>query len=336
MKTVFFETNEEEKKVLTGLLQDISAEFHEEKLNLENSNLAKDAEIVSIFVNSEISKEIIDSLPNLKLIVTRSTGFDHVDCVYAKEKGIAVSTVPSYGAHTVAEFAFALILDLSRKVSSANKHIREESNFDISNFRGFDLFEKTLGVVGTGKIGKNMIKIAKGFGMKIIAFDVFPDAKFATENDFQYLPLNEVLANSDIVTLHTPYNKDTHHLINNENIKLFKKGSYLINTARGEIVDTEALLYGLKEGIIAAAGLDVLEGERKLKEEAEFILRENTNVSDFKTLLEDHMLMEMPNVVVTPHIAFDSREAETEILKTTAENIIAFNAGTSKNIVQNG
>lgn len=334
MKIVFFETTEEEKKELMNLLHDVPAEFHEEKLNLENVNLAKDAEIISIFVNSEVSKEIIDSLPGLKLIATRSTGYDHIDSANAKEKGIAVVTVPSYGSHTVAEFAFALILDLSRKVSSANKHIREESNFSISDFRGFDLFEKTLGIIGTGRIGKNMVKIAKGFNMKVIAFDAYPDQKFAEENDFQYLSLNDVLVNSDIVTLHTPYNKETHHLINKENIKLFKKGSYLINTARGEIMDTEALLFGLKEGIIAGAGLDVLEGERKLKEEAEFISSMGSNAGDFKTLLEDHMLMEMPNVVVTPHIAFDSREAEMEILKTTAENISAFIGGTPQNLIK--
>ena len=323
MKITFFEVREKEQDFLAPPLQVHGLSFFKEKLDLETLNKAKDADIISVFINSEVTKEIIDALPKLKLIATRSTGFDHINIAYAKEKGIAVATVPSYGTHAVAEFAFALILDLSRKVSNANRQIREEASFNISNFQGFDLFEKTLGVVGTGKIGKNMVKIAKGFGMKVIAFDSFPDQKFAQENNFQYLPLNDVLVNSDIITLHTPYNKDTHHLINKENIKLFKKGSYFINTARGEIIDTEALFFGLKEGIIAGAGLDVLEGERKLKEEVEFIAHGYSDVDNFKTLLEDHILMEMPNVIVTPHIAFFSREAEMEILKITAENILA-------------
>src|SRR3989344_2303451 len=328
MKITFFEVREKEQDFLAPPLQVHGLSFFKEKLDLETLNKAKDADIISVFINSEVTKEIIDALPKLKLIATRSTGFDHINIAYAKEKGIAVATVPSYGTHAVAEFAFALILDLSRKVSNANRQIREEASFNISNFQGFDLFEKTLGVVGTCKIGKNMVKIAKGFGMKVIAFDSFPDQKFAQENNFQYLPLNDVLVNSDIITLHTPYNKDTHHLINKENIKLFKKGSYFINTARGEIIDTEALFFGLKEGIIAGAGLDVLEGERKLKEEVEFIAHGYSDVDNFKTLLEDHILMEMPNVIVTPHIAFFSREAEMEILKITAENILAFNSGT--------
>ncbi|KKP55692.1 MAG: hypothetical protein UR50_C0022G0005 [Parcubacteria group bacterium GW2011_GWC1_34_10] len=333
MKITFFEVREKEQDFLAPPLQVHGLSFFKEKLDLETLNKAKDADIISVFINSEVTKEIIDALPKLKLIATRSTGFDHINIAYAKEKGIAVATVPSYGTHAVAEFAFALILDLSRKVSNANRQIREEASFNISNFQGFDLFEKTLGVVGTGKIGKNMVKIAKGFGMKVIAFDSFPDQKFAQENNFQYLPLNDVLVNSDIITLHTPYNKDTHHLINKENIKLFKKGSYFINTARGEIIDTEALFFGLKEGIIAGAGLDVLEGERKLKEEVEFIAHGYSDVDNFKTLLEDHILMEMPNVIVTPHIAFFSREAEMEILKITAENILAFNSGTQKNVL---
>ena len=242
MKIVFFEITKEEQTIFKDLSPDLVIEFYEEKLTLENINLATDADIISVFINSEISKEIIDLLPNLKYLTTRSTGFDHIDVECSKSKNIKISNVPSYGSRTVAEFAFALILDLSRKVSSANKHIREEANFSIAGFQGFDLFGKTLGVIGTGKIGKNVIKIAKGFGMEIVAFDLFPDQKFAEENSFKYLTLNEVLKNSDIVTLHTPYSKDTYHLINKNNIKFFKKGAYIINTARGEILDTEALI----------------------------------------------------------------------------------------------
>lgn len=334
MKIAFFEIQEKEQEILAPFLQGNELVFYKEKLNLETMDKAKDADIVSVFVNSEVTKEIINALPKLKLIATRSTGFDHIDTAYAKEKGIAVATVPSYGAHTVAEFAFGLILDISRKVCSASNQIRSTGDFNIAPFRGFDLYGKTLGIVGTGKIGKNTVLIAKGFGLKILATDLFPDQAFAEEVGFEYVPLDVLLSNSDIITLHAPYNETTHHLINKENIKLMKKGSIFINTARGELVDTEALVEALKKGIIAGAGLDVLEGERKLKEEAEFLAEGKGNAEDFKLLLEDHALMEMPNVIVTPHIAFFSREAEEEISKTTAGNILAFTVGKPENLIK--
>ncbi len=335
MNIIFFETTKEEQSALSALVSGADCTFVSEKLDAKIAALHPDAEIISTFINSEISKEVIDALPKLKLISTRSTGYDHIDVEYAKSKGIAVSNVPSYGSRTVAEFAFALMLDLSRKVSDANRQIRQDGSFDITNFRGFDLFGKTLGVIGTGKIGKNVIKIAKGFGMNVVAFDAFPDAQFAAEVGFTYMPLAGLLAVSDIVTIHTLYNKDTFHLINKDNAKLFKKGAYLINTARGEIVDTEALIWAIEQKILAGAGLDVLEGERKLKEEAEFLFNSRNAADDqsFRTLIEDHMLMDMPNVIVTPHIAFSSREAEAEILKTSAENVMAFAKGSVINSV---
>jgi len=335
MNIIFFETTKEEESALSALVSGVDCTFVADKLNVKTVALYPDAEIISTFIGSEISKEVIDALPKLKFISTRSTGYDHIDVEYAKSKAIAVSNVPSYGSHTIAEFTFALMLDLSRKVSDANRQIRQDGSYDISRFRGFDLFGKTLGVIGTGKIGKNVIKIAKGFGMNVIAFDVFPDEKFASEVGFTYMPLADLLASSDVITIHTLYNKDTYHLINKDNVKLIKKGAYLINTARGEIVDTEALVWALQQKIIAGAGLDVLEGERKLKEESNFILNNDNNATDqnFKNLIEDHMLMDMPNVIVTPHIAFSSREAETEIAKISAENVLAFIKGTVINSV---
>lgn len=333
MKISFFEIKEGEKEVINKSITGHELSFFEEKLNDKTVELAKDSDIVSVFVNSELRKESIDSISKLKFISTRSTGFDHIDIAYAKSKGINVSNVPAYGSRTVAEFAFALLLDLSRKVREANNQLRNNFSYDISHLQGFDLCGKTLGVIGTGKIGKNVIKIAKGFDMKVIAFDAFPDQVFAKENGFEYLPLEEVLGKSDIVTLHTPYNKDTHHLINMETIKKFKKGAYLINTARGEIVDTKALLWGLNEGIIAGAGLDVLEEERKLKENVNPDSDKRVSGENIKTILEDRMLIDMPQVVVTPHIAFSSIEAESEIRKVTIENILGFIEGNSKNVV---
>jgi D-lactate dehydrogenase len=336
MKITFFEVPKTEQPVFEELFAGVDITIYEEKLNENNVDKAKDADVVSVFINSILDKNIIDVLPNLKFIATRSTGFDHLDCEYAKTKGIQVSNVPAYGSHTVAEFAFGLLLNLSRKIFDADRQMKEEGDFSIFPLQGFDLNGKTLGVVGTGKIGKNSIKIAKGFGMNVVAYDLYPDLNFAKENGFVYKSLEEVLALSDVLTLHAPYTKENHHLINKENVAKMKKGIYLINTARGELVDTDALIWGLKEGIIAGAGLDVMEGERELKEEMEILSSEEKSgrVQDYKTLLEDRVLIEMPNVIITPHIAFYSKEAQMDIIKTTVENIKGFITGTPQNLLK--
>ena len=336
MKIVFFEVPEKERVIFTNLLAGFEVSFFEEKLNEESVEKAKDADVVSVFVNSLVSKEIIEKMPNLKLVATRSTGYDHIDKEFCATKGIKVSNVPAYGSKTVAEYAFALLLSLTRKIFNSSRQLKEEGDFSIFEFQGMDLNEKTIGVIGTGKIGKNTIKIAKGFGMNVLAYDLYPDTVFAKEVGFEYKSLDELLAQSDAISLHAPYSKDNHHLINKENISKMKKGVYLINTARGELVDTDALVWGLEEGIIAGAGLDVMEGERELKEEIEILSDEGKRdkVKDYKTLFEDRVLIEMPNVIVTPHIAFYSKEAEGEIIKTTAENIKAFNSGNPQNLVK--
>lgn len=336
MKIVFFETGLSEQKALKELLKEHELSFYSEKLSEDNIDLAKDAEVLSVFINSMVGSKIIDALPNLKFITTRSTGYDHIDLVYAHNKGILVSNVPAYGSYTVAEFAFGLLLNLSRKVSRAQNQLKEEGIFAISGFEGFDLKGKTLGVIGTGKIGKNVIKIAKGFGMQVVGYDLYPDLNFAKENSFEYKTLNDLLAESDVVTLHAPYTKDNHHLLNKDNMCLMKKGIYLINTARGELIDTDALIWALKEGIVAGAGLDVLEGERELKEEVEILSDKDKSehVKDYKTLLEDRVLIDMPNVIVTPHIAFYSKEAVNEITKTTVENINNFTLGNAINVIK--
>ncbi len=335
MKIALFEVPKEEQLVYSQLGNGLEISFFEEKLDENNVGKIKDADIISVFINSEISKEIVDLLPNLKLVNTSSTGFDHIDIEYCASKGIKVSNVPAYGSVTVAEFVFALLLNISRKVEKANNQLRQDSDFSITTLRGFDLKGKTLGVIGTGKIGKNVIKIARGFGMNVVAYDLYADLAFAKENNFEYKSLLEVISASDVVTLHTPYTKENHHLINQENISKMKKGAYLINTARGALVDTKALIWGIKEGIIAGAGLDVLEDERDLKEEIKIISNEGSGViKDYKTLLEDHVLIDMPEVIVTPHIAFYSKEAEEEIIKTTIENIKGFINNQIQNLVK--
>ncbi|MDO8504222.1 MAG: NAD(P)-dependent oxidoreductase [Candidatus Liptonbacteria bacterium] len=317
---------------MTELLKGHELGFYSEKLTPATATLAKDSEIVSVFINSQVRQEALDSLPNLKLIQTRSTGYDHIDVAYAKSKNILVASVPGYGARTVAEFAFALMLTLSRKIFGARHQMLEGDSFEISTFKGFELCGKTLGVVGTGRIGRNVIKIAKGFEMKVLAFDVFPDANLAKEMGFEYVELQTLLSGSDIVTLHAPYNEKSHHLINHDNIGQMKKHAYLINTARGELVETDALVRALERGDLAGAGLDVLEGERQLKEEAE-LFRAGKEFADYKTLFADHVLMGMKNVVLTPHIAFDTVEGTREILETTAKIIASFASGTPENIL---
>ena len=336
MKITFFDVPKEEQPIFLELFAGMDVTLYEERLTDNNIEKAIDADVISVFISSVINKDIIDFLPNLKFIATRSTGFDHIDLDYCKSKGIQVSNVPAYGSHTVAEFAFGLLLSLSRKIFEAGRQLKEEGDFSIYPLQGFDLNGKTMGVVGTGKIGKNSIKIAKGFGMNVVAYDLYPDMAFAKENDFAYKSLAEVLAESDAITLHAPYTKENHHLINKENVLKMKKGVYLINTARGELIDTDALIFGLKEGIIAGAGLDVMEGERELKDEMEILASEDKSgmVKDYKTLLEDRVLMEMPNVIITPHVAFYSKEAEMEIMKMSVENVKGFISGKVQNLVK--
>src|SRR3989344_5769266 len=333
MKIVFFELFKSEQNILQKFFTGQEISCSEEKLTEENVGLYKEVEIISVFINSGINKKIIDSLPNLKFITTRSTGFEHIDYNYTE---IKVINVPAYCSYPVAEFTFALLLTLSRKIYDAYNHLREGADFSIFSLQGFNLHGKTIGVIGTGRIGKNVVKIAKSFNMKVIAYDIYPDLIFAKENNFEYKSLSEVVSQSDILSLHVPYSKENYHLINKENISKMKRGVYLINTARGELIDTQALIWGLKEGIIAGAGLDVLEGERELKEEFEILssFSKAEKIKDYRTLLEDHILIDMPNVIVTPHIAFYSKEAGEEIIKITEENIKGFIAGKFQNLIK--
>ncbi|HXV27052.1 MAG TPA: NAD(P)-dependent oxidoreductase [Candidatus Paceibacterota bacterium] len=326
MRIVFFETMPGEREAYEKLLPEgHELQFHEGKLSSDEDvlALAKDADIISVFVNCEVTRRVIDSLDGLKLIVTRSMGYDHIDVAYAKQRGVRVANVKSYAAHPVAEFAFALLLSVVRNVSTGHRRLRDGTNWDIRDLQGMMLHGKTLGVVGTGRIGRQVCAIARGFGMHVLAFDAFPDENAAKEAGFSYAKLDEVLARADVVTIHVPYMKDTHHLINEEAFGRMKKGVYLINTARGEIVDTHALIAALRNGTVAGAGLDVLEQERALKKEQDLVIRDTKGI-DFELLTANHILLDHPKVVVTPHIAFSTADSMTEITKTTAEAINAF------------
>lgn len=331
MHIAFFEIQPWEQATLEKRFAGHRLSFFERVIEESDLTALAECEVLSVFIYSQVTAQVIEALPKLKLIVTRSTGFDHIDIEAAKGRDILVSNVPSYGENTVAEHTFALILALSRNVHKS--HVRRLRNdFSIEGLEGFDLKGKTLGVIGAGKIGLHVIKVAKGFGMEVLAFDAFENRFLAEVLDFRYVPLHELLESSDIVTLHTPYTKETHHLINQQNINLFKSGAILINTARGELVETDALISGLDQGLLSGVGLDVLEGELLIREEKE-LLGERSNPNELQMLAKDHALLGRDNVVYTPHIAFYSREALERILSTTIDNIECFAIGHCKNLV---
>jgi len=332
----FFGTKPWEKEYIESkkeILADAALWFTEEILSNDHMPKETNFDAISVFVDSTVTKEVLAKFPILQFIATRSTGYDHIDMVAAKSKGVEVSSVPSYGANTVAEMAFGLILSLSRKIFESYDRIRESGNWSVEGLRGFDLMGKTIGVVGTGKIGRHVISIAKGFGMNVIGYDPKPNLSLAAEFDFPYKPLNDLLAESDVVTLHLPYMPETHHLMDDIRISLMKPGALLINTSRGGIVDTNALVKALKDGRLGGAGLDVLEEEGVIKDEPNVLSAGKLDGHDLRAVLADHLLIDMPNVIVTPHNAFNTWEALRRILDTSMEDIKGYISGAPTNLV---
>lgn len=320
MKIAVFNASEKDRNEIEAAFPSEEVSFFNGSIE-DNIELIKDFEAISIFVGNPVSADAIKELPNLKLIVTRSTGFDHIDLEAAKEAGVVVLNVTSYGERTVAEFAFALIMTISRKVADAYDRLRRSGDTDVEHFEGFDLVNKKIGIVGTGKIGRNAARIAHGFGMQVLLFDIHEDPNFASEIDGRYLSLEELVAQSDIITIHVPYNDHTHHLINADLLSKFKKGSLLINTSRGAVVCTADLLEALKSGQIGGAGLDVVEGEEDFRDDLTLLLKETNDIEKFREIIAAHELVDMDNVIVTPHIAFNTREAKDQIVKKTIQNI---------------
>lgn len=319
----FFETTAKEKKYLKKKFdKNFELFFFPEQLNASNAGLISNVNIVSPFIYSAIDSTVLNKAKKLKFLATRSTGFNHIDVKKAHENGVSVANVPYYGENTVAEHTFALILALSRNIHKA--YVRTLRNdFTLTGLQGFDLKGKTLGVIGAGSIGVHVIKIAKGFGMKVIVHDPRPNHILPELLDFQYVSLEELLKNADIITLHCPYNTHTHHLINMDNIELVKKGALFINTARSGIIESRALYYAIENDIFGGAGLDVFEGEELVNEENQ-MLTKNVSVEHLEALLRKNLLLRKENVILTPHMAFDSIEAVERILDITVENIKAF------------
>lgn len=331
MKIAFFEVKGWEKSFLKRRLKDKKLKFFKEPINSENVKEIRDFDIVCGFVNSKVTKEIIDNLPKLKLISTMSTGFDHIDLKYAKKKGIPVTSVPVYGENTVAEHTFALILSLSRNIHKT--YVRTISqNYKIDGLMGFDLKGKTLGIIGGGHIGMHVAKMAKAFNMNVLVYDNHHDKLKSELIGFTYSSLDDIYSNSDIISLHLPYNKYTHHMIDKKSFSKMKKGLLIINTARGGIVETKSLVWALENKIVSGAGLDVLENENDINEEKQ-ILSNPKHEERYKNLVLNHKLLKMENVVYTPHTAFYSKEALVRILTTTIENINSLKTRNFKNIV---
>lgn len=304
-----------------------------EVLDESNAGEVADFDVVSVFIYSNVNKAVLDKLCKLCLVATRSTGFDHIDLQECKKRGIAVCNVPVYGDTTVAEHTFALILSLSRLIHDSYERTRRGDFSCEEGAEGFDLNGKTLGVLGTGRIGVKVIEIAKGFKMNVLAFDKFPNQVLADSLGFRYVHAKELLENADVVTLHLPLNNETFHFLNKDSINEMKRGVIIINTARGGLIDTHALVEALLDGRVKGAGLDVLEEESLIREEAQLLL-DNVPREQLATMLRAHILLRLNNVIITPHCAFSSRESLQRLVNVTIENIKAFNAGKPQNMVK--
>jgi D-lactate dehydrogenase len=328
---IFFELEGWEEPYLRERLPNVEVRGTAGRLDVDHLSDAADAEIVTVFISSRITADVIDALPKLRFVACRSTGFDHVDLAACRARGITVSNVPYYGENTVAEHTMALILALSRNLHRA--YVRTVAgNYRLDGLRGFDLQGKRLGVIGAGSIGLHVVKMARGFGMDVVASDVRPNRLIAEVLGFRYVELDELLRTSDVISLHLPYSPGTHHLLSRERLATVKRGALLINTARGGLVDTEGLLWALDEGILAGAGLDVFEGEDSLLQE-ERMLAANVSAEELRAAMRVHLLQRRENVVLTPHIGFNSHEAVRRILDTTIDNVAGFLSGQPTNVV---
>jgi D-lactate dehydrogenase len=293
--------------------------YFESSLNRKTTRLAENFDAACVFVNDAITGEVIEDLVKLrvKLVVLRCSGFNNVDIESACSNNIKVLRVPAYSPTTVAEHAAALILALNRKTHKAYNRVRE-GNFSIERLTGFELAGKTTGIIGTGRIGAAFARIMKGFGCNVVAYDSYQDNSLKG-TILNYFSLTEVLAMSDIISLHCPLTPDTHHLINRETLGLMKKGVMLINTSRGKLIDTEAVIEALKEGQLGYLGVDVYEQEEKLfyKDLSEIVIRDD----------KISRLMTFPNVLITAHQAYLTDVALTQIAQTTIQNLTDFEKG---------
>lgn len=317
IETAVYDSKPYDREYLAGAAcaEGITWRFHEFRLSAETAPAAKGARAVCVFVNDQVDRACMEALVELdvKLIALRCAGHNNVDLVAAKALGLDVVRVPAYSPYAVAEHAVALLLTLNRKIHRAYNRVRE-LNFSLSGLVGFDVRGKTVGIVGTGKIGRIAAQIFRGFEAKVIAYDPFPELDWANSHGVQYTDLDAVLAASDILSLHLPLLPETLHLLNAKTIARTKPGVIIVNTSRGKLIDTTALITALKSGHIGGVALDVYE-----EEEGIFFQDLSGRV-----LLDDELshLLIFPNVLITAHQAFLTHEALSEIARVTSENIV--------------
>ncbi len=334
VKLVFFDLDEREQ----GVVRDAFAResgyniaMHPESLTSENASLARDADGIGIFVASHATKKALDRMPNLKLIAAMSTGFDNIDVDACRERNIAICNVPSYGANTVAEYAFGLILALARNFRPMFERTAR-GDFSRIGLVGMDIAGKTLGLVGTGHIGSHLARIAHGAGMNVIAYDPHPKPDLTRDYGVRYLDLDDIFREADVISLHVPYTESTRHLVNAERLRLVKNTTLLINTSRGGVVDTRAVATALSEGRLGGVALDTFEGEEVWIEE-EFAETGEPPAAELQEALESFSILHSDRAILSPHNAFNTHEALERILSTSIENIKAFFAGKPQNIV---
>jgi len=342
MKIVFVETEDDEQPFFVDSLAEHDVSFVD---SLEE--VPSDAEIVSVFVNSRVNGAFFRSHPKVSLVTSRSSSTDHLDFAAAKKRGVALASVPDYGAATVAEHTFALILGVVRKLKHCLQSGRGRGASE--RLRGIELHGKTIGVIGTGRVGLQVIRIAHGFAMKPVAYDMNPQSQMAQMLEFDYVTLDRLLKVSDIITLHIPLNAKTRHMLNARRIAKCKPGFILINTARGALVDIDALIAGLESGQVGGVGLDVLEDEKAFNSDSAKVLgaqivqriqavatpggdpeRREERLRELQGLMRNRRLLAHSNVFFTPHVGFNSVEAIGRINMGTIENIRNFIAARSK------
>lgn len=308
-KIAFFDTKPYDKEVFDEENTHYEMVYFESKLNEKTARLAQGFDCVCAFVNDDINQKVIDTLyeNGIRLIALRSAGYNNVDLKVAQDK-ITIVRVPSYSPHSIAEHAFSLLQTLNRKIHRAYIRTRD-FNFSLVGMNGIVLYQKTIGIVGVGAIGRAMIQIAKGYGMRVVCFDPHPDESLGVE----FVDLDTLFKESDVISLHCPLTKATYHMINKESIAKMKKGVYFINTSRGALVDTASLLDALNEGKIRGAGLDVYEEEEDLFFEDKSLTIVKDNILS--------LLISRPNVIVTSHQAFLTDESLTQIARTTFDNL---------------
>ena len=308
-KIAFFDTKPYDKEVFDEENTHYEMVYFESKLNEKTARLAQGFDCVCAFVNDDINQKVIDTLyeNGIRLIALRSAGYNNVDLKAAQDK-ITIVRVPSYSPHSIAEHAFSLLQTLNRKIHRAYIRTRD-FNFSLVGMNGIVLYQKTIGIVGVGAIGRAMIQIAKGYGMRVVCFDPHPDESLGVE----FVNLDSLFKESDVISLHCPLTKATYHMINKESIAKMKKGVYFINTSRGALVDTASLLDALNEGKIRGAGLDVYEEEEDLFFEDKSLTIVKDNILS--------LLISRPNVIITSHQAFLTDESLTQIARTTFDNL---------------